>query len=160
LRLRRGLCRFGLGFNNWSNRHWTGTLWNFHRRLFCPRCRRQLLYDAWAQGANSRLLRYGWHFCWCRRRSGRGRFHDGLRSGRFNSRWLSRGFNNLVQMQFFRWASRLFYNADRTGSRRLFFRKILIADLVSKLFRDRIRGNADVHTFAANVFDKTLSVEL
>jgi hypothetical protein len=57
-------------------------------------------------------------------------------------------------------ARRLLHNLDRALNGDLFLGEVLVANLLRKLFGDRVRRHAHIHTFASHLFDEPLGVEL
>ena len=55
---------------------------------------------------------------------------------------------------------RLLDDADGALDGRLFFREVLVADLLGQLFRDGVRGYGDVNTLAPHLFDEALRLHL
>jgi len=90
----------------------------------------------------------------------------GLDRGRLRFRNLD-GFRGLFRrrLDFWRgffndWPRRLLHDAHRAFHGRIFFRKVLVANFFREFFRDRIRGNTDVDTFAPHLFNQALGINL
>jgi len=52
------------------------------------------------------------------------------------------------------------YDFDGAFDSRLFFRKVLVPDLLGEFFGDRVGRHAHVDAFAAHFFNESLRVEL